>query len=117
MAPAPGRPGKRPLSADQTDALSRLVLLVVPTLDLAAQTAPAWRRDGHGEHMAIVSSPDPEATGHDDLVAVRVVSATGPARRPHWCRREMTATHCDGSRVTSLTGARPLRGPPLGKPT
>jgi hypothetical protein len=29
-------------------------LVVVPTLDLAAQTALAWRRDGHLEHMVIV---------------------------------------------------------------
>ncbi|WP_256340469.1 DEAD/DEAH box helicase family protein [Streptomyces sp. 2231.1] len=31
---------------------ARLVLFVVPTLDLTAQTALAWRGDGHGEHMA-----------------------------------------------------------------
>ncbi|CAL9673482.1 hypothetical protein SUDANB105_07697 [Streptomyces sp. enrichment culture] len=55
---------------------ARLVLLVVPTLDLAAQTALAWRRDGHGEHMVIVSSLD--AAGRDDLVAARVGSTSDP---------------------------------------
>ena len=33
-----------------------LVLVVVPTLDLAAQTALAWRRDGHLEHTVIARS-------------------------------------------------------------
>ncbi|MFD4413488.1 Helicase associated domain protein [Streptomyces sp. NPDC058476] len=60
--------------ADELDA--RLVLFVVPTLDLAAQTALAWRRDGHLEHMVIVSSMDVE--GRSDLVAARVMSATDP---------------------------------------
>ncbi|QTZ90038.1 DEAD/DEAH box helicase [Streptomyces auratus] len=58
--------------ADELDA--RLVLFVVPTLDLAAQTALAWRRDGHGEHMVIVSSMD--AAGREDLVAARVGSTS-----------------------------------------
>jgi superfamily II DNA or RNA helicase len=56
---------------------ARLVLFVVPTLDLAAQTALAWRGDGHTEHMLIVSSMD--ASGHDALVAHRVGS-TGDFR-------------------------------------
>ncbi|WP_037622751.1 DEAD/DEAH box helicase [Streptomyces aureus] len=60
--------------ADELDA--RLVLFVVPTLDLAAQTALAWRRDGHLEHMVIVSSMDVE--GRSDLVAAHVMSATDP---------------------------------------
>ncbi|MER5842734.1 Helicase associated domain protein [Streptomyces prasinus] len=60
--------------ADQLDA--RLVLFVVPTLDLAAQTALAWRSDGHSEHMVIVSSLD--TRGRDDLVAARVMSTTNP---------------------------------------
>ncbi|WP_406841114.1 Helicase associated domain protein [Streptomyces sp. AHU1] len=60
--------------ADELDA--RLVLFVVPTLDLAAQTALAWRRDGHLEHMVIVSSMDVE--GRDDLVAAHVMAATDP---------------------------------------
>ncbi|WP_339135255.1 Helicase associated domain protein [Streptomyces sp. f51] len=60
--------------ADELDA--RLVLFVVPTLDLAAQTALAWRRDGHLEHMVIVSSMD--VAGRDDLVAAHVMSATDP---------------------------------------
>lgn len=67
------------MSIQVADALeARLVLFVVPTLDLAAQTALAWRRDGHLEHMVIVSSLD--ASGHDDLVAARVMSTTDPAR-------------------------------------
>ncbi|MFD5519599.1 Helicase associated domain protein [Streptomyces sp. NPDC127066] len=60
--------------ADELDA--RLVLFVVPTLDLAAQTALAWRRDGHLEHMVIVSSMD--VAGRDDLVTAHVMSATDP---------------------------------------
>ncbi|MFK4107115.1 Helicase associated domain protein [Streptomyces sp. NPDC002176] len=55
---------------------ARLVLFVVPTLDLAAQTALAWRGDGHGEHMVIVSSMD--VAGREDLVAARVMSTTDP---------------------------------------
>ncbi|TXC99712.1 DEAD/DEAH box helicase [Streptomyces sp. ISID311] len=58
--------------ADQLNA--RLVLFVVPTLDLAAQTALAWRRDGHGEHMVIVSSMD--AAGREDLATARVGSTS-----------------------------------------
>jgi superfamily II DNA or RNA helicase len=69
--------GKTLVSIRVADALgARLVLFVVPTLDLAAQTALAWRRDGHGEHMVIVSSLD--AAGRDDLVAARVMSTTDP---------------------------------------
>ncbi|MFR9793778.1 Helicase associated domain protein [Streptomyces sp. MB22_4] len=60
--------------ADELDA--KLVLFVVPTLDLAAQTALAWRRDGHGEHMVIASSMD--TAGHEDLAAARVGSTTNP---------------------------------------
>ncbi|MGW1002032.1 hypothetical protein [Streptomyces sp. NPDC002520] len=60
--------------ADGLDA--RLVLFVVPTLDLAAQTALAWRADGHGEHMVIVSSLD--TAGRDDMVAARIMSTTSP---------------------------------------
>lgn len=55
---------------------ARLVLFVVPTLDLAAQTALAWRADGHSEPMVIVSSLD--AAGRDDLVAARVGSTSDP---------------------------------------
>ena len=50
------------------------MLFVVPTLDLAAQAALAWRRDGHGEHVVIVSSMD--AAGREDLVAARVGSTS-----------------------------------------
>ncbi|MET7889096.1 DEAD/DEAH box helicase family protein [Streptomyces avermitilis] len=70
--------GKTLVSIRTADELgARLVLfVVVPTLDLAVQTAQAWRRDGHSEHMVIVSSLD--ASGHDDLVAARVMSTTDP---------------------------------------
>lgn len=65
--------GKTLVSIRVADALeARLVLVVVPTLDLAAQTALAWRRDGHQEHMVIVSSMD--AAAHDALAARRVGS-------------------------------------------
>ncbi|MFD7764734.1 DEAD/DEAH box helicase [Streptomyces microflavus] len=69
--------GKTLVSIRVADELqARLVLFVVPTLDLAAQTALAWRRDGHTEHMVIVSSMD--ASGRDALVAARVMSSTDP---------------------------------------
>jgi superfamily II DNA or RNA helicase len=69
--------GKTLVSIRVADGLgARLVLFVVPTLDLAAQTALAWRRDGHLEHMVIVSSLD--TSGRDDLVAARVMSTTNP---------------------------------------
>ncbi|MEV8529546.1 hypothetical protein AB0451_36400 [Streptomyces sp. NPDC052000] len=44
----------------------------MPTLDLAAQTALAWRKDGYLGHMVIVSSMD--ASGHDALAAAKVGS-------------------------------------------
>jgi superfamily II DNA or RNA helicase len=69
--------GKTLVSIRVADGLgARLVLFVVPTLDLAAQTALAWRADGHAEHMVIVSSMD--VAGRDDLVAARVMSTTSP---------------------------------------
>ncbi|MGW4937321.1 Helicase associated domain protein [Streptomyces sp. NPDC004166] len=55
---------------------ARLVLFVVPTLDLAAQTALAWRQDGRRGPMVIVSSLD--AAGRDDLVAAQVRSTSNP---------------------------------------
>ncbi|MGW2866453.1 Helicase associated domain protein [Streptomyces sp. NPDC001205] len=55
---------------------ARLSLVVVPTLDLAAQTALAWRKDGYRGHMVIVSSMD--AAAHDALAAAKVGS-TGSA--------------------------------------
>ncbi|MEU2119446.1 Helicase associated domain protein [Streptomyces sp. NPDC016459] len=69
--------GKTLVSIRAADELgARLVLVVVPTLDLAAQTALAWRRDGHLEHMVIVSSMD--TTAHDTLAARRVGSTSSP---------------------------------------
>ncbi|WP_435246846.1 Helicase associated domain protein [Streptomyces sp. NRRL F-5630] len=65
--------GKTLLAIRAADALAvRRVLVVVPTLDLAAQTALAWRRDGHQEHMVIVSSMD--ASTHGALAARRIGS-------------------------------------------
>ncbi|WP_052742968.1 DEAD/DEAH box helicase [Streptomyces mangrovisoli] len=67
--------GKTLVAIRAADALdARLVLVVVPTLDLAAQTALAWRRDGHSEHMVIVSSMD--ASAHGALAARRVGSTS-----------------------------------------
>ncbi|MFI1415674.1 Helicase associated domain protein [Streptomyces sp. NPDC020707] len=67
--------GKTLVSIRVADALTaRLVLVVVPTLDLAAQTALAWRRDGHHEHMVIVSSMD--ASAHGALAAHRIGSTS-----------------------------------------
>ncbi|WP_405628020.1 Helicase associated domain protein [Streptomyces sp. NBC_01174] len=69
--------GKTLVSIRVADELrARLILFVVPTLDLAAQSALAWRRDGHQEHMVIVSSMD--AAGRDSLVAARVMSSKDP---------------------------------------
>ncbi|MET8276382.1 Helicase associated domain protein [Streptomyces sp. NPDC005096] len=59
-------------AADELEA--KLVLIVVPTLDLAAQTALAWRADGHHEHMVIVSSMDTSV--HGALAARRVGSTS-----------------------------------------
>ncbi|QIK04708.1 DEAD/DEAH box helicase family protein [Streptomyces sp. ID38640] len=53
---------------------TRLVLVAVPTLDLLAQTALAWRQDGRAEHMLLVSSMD--ASGHEALVAHHVGSTS-----------------------------------------
>ncbi|MER7812949.1 Helicase associated domain protein [Streptomyces sp900116325] len=67
--------GKTLVSIRAADELAaRLVLVVVPTLDLAAQTALAWRADGHLEHMVIVSSMD--ASAHDALAARRIGSTS-----------------------------------------
>ncbi|MBP0460477.1 DEAD/DEAH box helicase [Streptomyces montanisoli] len=54
----------------------RLVLVVAPTLDLLAQTALAWRAEGHDEAMVIVSSMD--ASAHEGLAA-RGVGSTSDA--------------------------------------
>ncbi|MFF5344112.1 Helicase associated domain protein [Streptomyces althioticus] len=70
--------GKTLVSIRAADALdARLVLVVVPTLDLAAQTALAWRRDGHLEHMVIVSSMDTSAHG---ALAAHRIGSTGSAQ-------------------------------------
>ncbi|SDN74753.1 DEAD/DEAH box helicase [Streptomyces wuyuanensis] len=69
--------GKTLVSIRAADELgARLVLVVVPTLDLATQTALAWRRDGHLEHMVVVSSMD--AAAHGLLAARRVGSTSSP---------------------------------------
>lgn len=70
--------GKTLLSIRVADALvARLVLVVVPTLDLTTQTALAWRRDGHAEHMVIVSSMDTSAHG---ALAAHHVGSTSNSR-------------------------------------
>ncbi|MEU6965749.1 DEAD/DEAH box helicase [Streptomyces chrestomyceticus] len=69
--------GKTLVASRLADALkARLVLVVVPTLDLAVQTALAWRADHRTEYMVMVSSMD--ASGHDALVAAHVVSTAQP---------------------------------------
>jgi len=68
--------GKTLVSIRVADELgAHLVLFVVPTLDLAAQTALAWRADHRSEPMVIVSSTD--ASARPDLVAG--VGSTGDA--------------------------------------
>ncbi|MFJ7297811.1 DEAD/DEAH box helicase family protein [Streptomyces collinus] len=69
--------GKTLVSIRVADELgARLVLFVVPTLDLAAQTALAWRSNGHYEYMVIVSSMDTSA--REDLTAARIGSTNDP---------------------------------------
>nr|WP_257101414.1 DEAD/DEAH box helicase family protein [Streptomyces sp. alain-838] len=69
--------GKTLVASRLADALNaRLVLIAVPTLDLAVQTALAWRADHRTEHMVMVSSMD--ASGHDALVGAHVFSTAQP---------------------------------------
>ncbi|MDX2854439.1 Helicase associated domain protein [Streptomyces sp. PA03-3a] len=56
---------------------SRLTLVVVPTLDLIAQTALAWRKDGRAEAMVAVCSMDTRA--HQGLAEANVGSTCDAA--------------------------------------
>ncbi|MEF3113886.1 DEAD/DEAH box helicase [Streptomyces chrestomyceticus] len=70
--------GKTLTSVRIAEALdARRILVVVPTLDLLAQTALAWRSDGRSEHMVLVSSLD--AGGHEALAAANVASTNLPS--------------------------------------
>ncbi|MFF5044681.1 DEAD/DEAH box helicase [Streptomyces nigra] len=66
--------GKTLVASRAAHQLARRLLFVVPTLDLAAQTALALRHDGHREPLVIVSSMD--AAAHDALSAARIASVT-----------------------------------------
>ncbi|SDP61748.1 Helicase associated domain-containing protein [Streptomyces sp. cf386] len=66
--------GKTLVASRAAHQLARRLLFVVPTLDLAAQTALALRHDGHNEPLVIVSSMD--AAAHDALSAARIASVT-----------------------------------------
>ncbi|MEU6445063.1 Helicase associated domain protein [Streptomyces sp. NPDC047046] len=66
--------GKTLVASRTAHRLARRLLFVVPTLDLAAQTALALRGDGHREPVVIVSSMD--ATAHDTLVDAHIASVT-----------------------------------------
>lgn len=66
--------GKTLVASRAAHRLARRLLFVVPTLDLAAQTALALRGDGHREPVVIVSSMD--AAAHDTLVDAHVASVT-----------------------------------------
>lgn len=66
--------GKTLVASRTAHRLARRLLFVVPTLDLAAQTALALRGDGHREPVVIVSSMD--AAAHDALVDAHVASVT-----------------------------------------
>ncbi|MBA8980290.1 superfamily II DNA or RNA helicase, partial [Streptomyces aureorectus] len=81
--------------ADQLGA--HLVLFVVPTLDLAAQTALAWRSEGHNEHMVIVSSLDSSA--REDLTAARV----GSTNDPHGLAALMSVVGEETDQIPALT--------------
>ncbi|WP_256338423.1 DEAD/DEAH box helicase [Streptomyces sp. KS_5] len=66
--------GKTLVASRAAHQLARRLLFVVPTLDLAAQTALALRRDGHNEPLVIVSSMD--AAAHDALSTAHIASVT-----------------------------------------
>ncbi|MEW2400334.1 Helicase associated domain protein [Streptomyces sp. NPDC046862] len=66
--------GKTLVASRAAAQLARRLLFVVPTLDLAAQTALALRHDGHREPLVIVSSMDVAA--HDALTSARIASVT-----------------------------------------
>ncbi|MEV0936382.1 Helicase associated domain protein [Streptomyces phaeochromogenes] len=66
--------GKTLVASRAAQQLARRLLFVVPTLDLAAQTALALRRDDHREPLVIVSSMD--AAAHDALSAASIASVT-----------------------------------------
>ncbi|GHH31714.1 DEAD/DEAH box helicase [Streptomyces lanatus] len=66
--------GKTLVASRAARQLARRLLFVVPTLDLAAQTALALRHDGHNEPLVIVSSMDTAA--HDALSMARIASVT-----------------------------------------
>ncbi|MEV3972782.1 Helicase associated domain protein [Streptomyces sp. NPDC050698] len=66
--------GKTLVASRAAHQLARRLLFVVPTLDLAAQTALALRHDGHRAPLVIVSSMDTAA--HDTLTSARITSVT-----------------------------------------
>ncbi|MEU3290416.1 Helicase associated domain protein [Streptomyces longwoodensis] len=66
--------GKTLVASRAAHQLANRLLFVVPTLDLAAQTALALRRDGHHGPLVIVSSMDVAA--HDVLSAQHIASIT-----------------------------------------
>ncbi|MBP2056575.1 superfamily II DNA or RNA helicase [Streptomyces griseochromogenes] len=66
--------GKTLVASRAAHQLAHRLLFVVPTLDLAAQSALSLRRDGHHEPLVIVSSMDVAA--HDALSAQHIASVT-----------------------------------------
>lgn len=66
--------GKTLVASRAAHQLARRLLFVVPTLDLAAQTALGLRHDGHREPLVIVSSMD--AVAHDALSTAHIASVT-----------------------------------------
>ncbi|MGY5135571.1 Helicase associated domain protein [Streptomyces nigrescens] len=66
--------GKTLVASRAAHQLAHRLLFVVPTLDLAAQSALALRYDGHHEPLVIVSSMD--AAAHDTLSAQHIASIT-----------------------------------------
>lgn len=91
-------PGCQGCSSIRLVDLLGLRLVVVPTLDLAAQTARAWRADGHSEHIVIVSSMD--TAGHG--CGVGAASAAGSTR-----------TNCASRRKQNLSQSRSSPTKPL----
>ncbi|POG43254.1 helicase [Streptomyces sp. ZL-24] len=89
------------------------ILVTVPTLDLLAQTAQAWRRVGHRAPMVAVCSLENDAV----LNSLGVRTTTNPIQLALWAKSGpvvVFATYAslvDREDPTDATGQRKVRGP------
>ncbi|KAA6211798.1 helicase [Streptomyces filamentosus] len=87
------------------------ILVMVPTLDLLAQTAAAWRRVGHTAPMVAVCSLEAD----DALAALGVRTTTNPTQLALWAGTGpavVFATYASlVDRDDPLTGLQKVRGP------